>query len=237
MIKARVQIEDATLYHGDCMEVMAEMEEGGVYIITDPSYGINIGKSSKIGGAKPIKGSRTIIYPKEYGKHEWDKEGLTLEQFKMIKRVSDTWTIWGGNHLCEILGKSPGMLAWDKKCRNGWNDTFSDFELAFTSAIKRAKCFRHLWVGALRGSERGKNVRKHPTQKPIVLMEWCIGFMPKAQTILDPFMGSGTTGVACVNLGRKFIGVEKEFKYFKIACERIEEAYNNQQENKINANQ
>src|SRR5690606_23898717 len=67
--------------------------------------------------------------------------------------------------------------------------------------------------------------REHPTQKPVSLMVWCLGFLPKAETILDPFMGSGTTGVACVNLGRKFIGIEIEPRYFDIACRRIEEAY------------
>ena len=63
--------------------------------------------------------------------------------------------------------------------------------------------------------------KEHPTQKPICLMEWCLSFVPDAQTILDPYMGSGTTGVACANLGRKFIGIEIEEKYFNIACERI----------------
>lgn len=65
--------------------------------------------------------------------------------------------------------------------------------------------------------------RQHPTQKPIAVMEWCLGFV-EGETILDPFMGSGTTGVACVKLGRRFIGIEIEEKYFDIACKRIEEA-------------
>jgi site-specific DNA-methyltransferase (adenine-specific)/modification methylase len=68
------------------------------------------------------------------------------------------------------------------------------------------------------------NERVHPTQKPVSLMEWCLGFVPKAETILDPFMGSGTTGVAAVQMGRKFIGIEREPKYFDIACKRIEDA-------------
>ena len=142
----------------------------------------------------------------------------------MITAVTENWIVWGGNHLADVLGASAGVLVWDKKCQNGWDDTFSEMEIAFTNTITRAKGFRHLWAGALRHSERGANVREHPTQKPIKLMEWCLGFLPGAQTILDPFMGSGTTGVACVKLGRKFTGIEIEPKYFDIACKRIEQA-------------
>ncbi len=72
-----------------------------------------------------------------------------------------------------------------------------------------------------RGAYRDK---EHPTQKPVEVMKWCLGFVADAKTILDPFMGSGTTGVAAVKLGRKFIGIEIEPKYFDIACRRISEA-------------
>lgn len=81
-----------------------------------------------------------------------------------------------------------------------------------------------MWKGICKASEKGGKERWHPTQKPIALMEWCIGFLPDAQTILDPFMGSGTTGVAAVQMGRDFIGIEREPKYFDIACKRIEDA-------------
>jgi site-specific DNA-methyltransferase (adenine-specific) len=85
--------------------------------------------------------------------------------------------------------------------------------------------FTHLWNGMIRGSERDVQ-RVHPAQKPVKLLEWCISWLPlDASTILDPFMGSGTTGVACANLGRRFIGIEIEPKYFDIACKRIETAY------------
>ena len=62
---------------------------------------------------------------------------------------------------------------------------------------------------------------QHPTQKPVALMQWCLGFLPKAETILDPFAGSGTTGVACVREGRRFIGIELDPGYFDIAVDRI----------------
>jgi site-specific DNA-methyltransferase (adenine-specific)/modification methylase len=80
-----------------------------------------------------------------------------------------------------------------------------------------------MWNGMIRDSERAYP-RVHPTQKPVKLMEWCLSFAPDADSVLDPFLGSGTTGVACANLGRRFIGIEINPKYFDIACTRIEAA-------------
>ena len=93
--------------------------------------------------------------------------------------------------------------------------------MAWTNVIGAPRVFRNLWAGILRSSEKGEHF--HPTQKPVALMEWCLQFVD-AETILDPFMGSGTTGVACARLGRRFIGVEIEPRYFDMACRRIEEA-------------
>ena len=207
-------IGDATLYLGDCIQILPTLDKVDA-VVTDPPYGINIGGAKAIGGAGYVE-------PKEYGRHEWDKTGMSAAQWECISELTDKWIVWGGNHLADVLGSSAGVLAWDKKCQNGWDDTFSEMEFAWTNCITRAKCFRHLWAGALRASENGFNVRQHPTQKPIVLMEWCLSYVEGA--ILDPFMGSGTTGVACANLGRKFIGIEIDEKYFDIACERIEAA-------------
>jgi site-specific DNA-methyltransferase (adenine-specific) len=86
-----------------------------------------------------------------------------------------------------------------------------------------ARVINHYWSGFARDSEQGQP-REHPTQKPIAVMQWCLGFLPDAKTILDPFMGSGTTGVACVNLGRVFTGIELDEGYFNTACRRMEDA-------------
>jgi len=121
--------------------------------------------------------------------------------------------VWGGNYF--DLPPMRGPLVWDKD--NAGRD-FADFELAWTNLDQVARRI----VCRPMNMDGGK---VHPTQKPTRVMEWCLGFLPEAETILDPFMGSGTTGVACANLGRKFIGIELEERYFDIACERIAAAY------------
>lgn len=125
--------------------------------------------------------------------------------------------IWGGNYFADNLPPSQCWLVWDKI--NGAGFSLADVELAWTSMDKAARMFR---VSRTATFSEGK---EHPTQKPIALMSWCLTHIPQAKTILDPFMGSGTTGVACVKQGRSFIGIEIDEGYFDIACERISKAY------------
>lgn len=227
----KVVIGNAELWHGDCLEVLSLIGKGVTapyadVLITDPPYGIDIAKAATVGATgrnqgRHKLGARPVT---EYTVSDWDKTGLSAEQWGAIQQAAPLWIVWGGNHLADVLGKSAGFLAWDKKCQNGWDDTFSEMEFAWTNVMTRAKCFRHLWAGAIRASEQGANVRQHPTQKPVLLMKWCLQFVPSAQVIIDPFMGSGTTGVAAVEEQRRFVGIEIDRKYFDIACERIERA-------------
>jgi site-specific DNA-methyltransferase (adenine-specific)/modification methylase len=131
--------------------------------------------------------------------------------------------LWGGNHFANQLPASPCWFVWDKRAKSEHSNSFADCEIAWTNLGTPARVFRHHWDGMMRDSEKGI-ARDHPTQKPIALMRWCIekAGVEIGRTILDPFMGSGTTGVAAVSLGRKFIGIEIEEKYFDIACRRIE---------------
>jgi site-specific DNA-methyltransferase (adenine-specific) len=131
--------------------------------------------------------------------------------------------LWGANHYGSRLPDASKWLVWDKRRGTAVND-FADCELAWTNLKGVARCLPHLWNGALRDSERGVP-RVHQTQKALVVMEWCLGFLPDADTILDPFMGSGTTLVACAKMGRKGIGIELDPNYFDIACRRVEEVY------------
>ena len=194
------QLSDSiTLYRGDCLEVMAGLDAGCVdAIITDPPYGIGEDggkfRDRKGGGHRVLE------------KMDWDKSSPDKVYFDEMLRVSECQIIWGGNYFSDKLPQSRGWLYWDKLM----GGDYSDGELAWTSADgvlrKFTKC----------NKAHGK---RHPTQKPVSLMVWCVKRTPG--TVLDPFMGSGTTGVACVKLGRKFIGIEIDQKYFDIACKRI----------------
>jgi len=139
--------------------------------------------------------------------------------FDLLASASKNRIIWGGNYFLDYLGPCRAPLLWDKKIR-GMH--YADGEMAWTS-FKFGTL--RIFEKGLQGTEIRQEAREHPTQKPVSVLEWCLGFLPDASTILDPFMGSGTTGVACANLGRKFIGIEIEPKYFDIACRRIEDAY------------
>ena len=197
------QIGDCTLYLGDCLEIMPALGRADA-VVTDPPYGIG-----EHGGACRTRGRRG------YSKHEnlgWDLARPDRMLFDFILSGSKQQIIWGGNYFSDYLPPKMGWLYW-RKLMGG---DFSDGELAWTSRDSALREFTKCPKGI---------DKSHPTQKPVTLMKWCLGFLPDAQTILDPFMGSGTTGVACVKLGRKFIGIEIEPKYFDIACKRIEEAH------------
>jgi DNA modification methylase len=199
-------IGDATLYLGDCKDILPSLEQVDA-VVTDPPYGINADK-----GAAKNKGKCGWKY---YGETEWDIERPGNDIFRNMIATSKAQIIWGGNYFTDVLPPSMRWLVWDKGQRDF---TLADFEMAWTSQNKASRIFNYA---------RGKplqDVKQHPTQKPIALMEWCLGFLPDSKTILDPFMGSGTTGVAALNLGRKFIGIEKEAEYFEIACQRISDA-------------
>ena len=198
---------------------MKQIPTGSVdAVITDPPYGIGIGGNGRLGG-------NGMVYFKQYEPVAWDDVGLTAEQLAEMKRLSTAVICFGFEHLANVLGKAASVIVWDKKCKNGWDDNFSDCEIAWTNIDKPTRIFRHMWMGALRDSEHTADIRVHPTQKPLALMRWIIEKYTQIDaTILDPFMGSGTTGVACIQTGRNFIGIEIDEGYFKIAERRITEA-------------
>lgn len=212
----------ATLYLGDCREILPTLGKVDA-VVTDPPYGIgesskkNItrGRQSAKWGKAP--GGSVLAYSNDYGDTEWDSEPAPKEVIDWLLHNSKWQIIFGGNFF--HLPPSSCWLVWDKK--NGTND-FADAELAWTNLPKAVRLIGWLWNGMCRQVPED---RFHLTQKPLEVMRWCIGHLPPDPgTILDPFMGSGTTGVAAVKLGRKFIGIEIEPKYFDIACRRIEGA-------------
>lgn len=200
----KIEIGNATLYLGDCMDILPTLDKMDA-VITDPPYGIK--RFEKGFGSTRFKG------------HGAEKEGLKWDKtpekefFDFLLSKGENSIIWGANNF--ELPTSEYFLVWDKQ------QTVSNFasaELAYTNIKVPAKVFRFSI------HQHNQIEKNHPTQKPVDLMAWCINFVPNAKTILDPFMGSGTTGVAAVQMGRKFIGIEREPKYFEIACKRIEQA-------------
>ena len=155
----------------------------------------------------------------------WDISTPSKECFSLIFEKSKEQVIFGANYFIDCLSNSRGWIVWDKQNDNFYSS--SDGELAWTSTNVRLRFFRRshgLDKGFMNKDPYGNS---HPTQKPVELIKWCIDDYLKnyrTESILDPFMGSGTTGVAAIQLGRKFIGIEREPKYFEIACKRIEQA-------------
>jgi len=204
-----VTIGDATLYHGDCLEILPTLPKVDA-VVTDPPYGIG----NRWGKEMKGKHGSSRLWSAE--KSKWDAAPVDDALIGQVLAHGSAHIVWGGNYYTTPAAR--GWLVWDKVQKFSG----ADAELAYTNLDMPVRVYRLSRIDAHQNLERGK---QHPTQKPAVLMEWCFGFLPKAKTILDPFMGSGTTGVACANLGRRFIGIEIERRYFDIACERIAAAY------------
>lgn len=199
-------IGDAELWLGDCMEILPTLGKVDA-VITDPPYGINAARtrnSAKDGWV-------------DYGCDGWDKDRPGREIFDAMLSASKLQIIWGGNYFTDYLPPTQQWLSWDKG-QDGFS--LADFELAWSSQDKACRRINYARALAL------KDGKEHPTQKPVAVMTWCIEQAGKPKLIADPFMGSGTTGVAAVLLGLGFIGIEREPKYFDIACRRIEQAAN-----------
>jgi DNA modification methylase len=195
------------LYHGDCLDIMPTLAAGSVdAVITDPPYGIN---NTRMGG-RGINGWR------DFTMHEWDDKRPPKQAFDLMLGFGGAAAIWGGNYFSDHLPPSSCWLFWDKGQR-----TFSlaDGEMCWTNHKGAIRVFDYPRSRMLQ--ENGL----HPTQKPVALMKWVITKLTKpGDTIIDPFMGSGTTGVACMKTGRNFIGIELDADYFRIAEQRIKNA-------------
>jgi len=195
--KRKEVIGNAVLLLGDCLEILPTLEKVDA-VITDPPYGIGFGASHTKWSA-----NRGVVLG------EWDAK---IPDVSFLLPLADNVVIWGGERFSLPIRR--GWMTWVKPDAA---PTFASTEFAWTSRDKPARHFIYS-IGATNPERVG-----HPTQKPVALMNWCVGQID-GKVILDPFMGSGTTGVASMNLGRKFIGIEIEPKYFDIACERISRA-------------
>lgn len=213
----RVEIGDCVLYQGDCLRIMP-MLEGVDAVVTDPPYGIKEAAGANNSRVRPIK-KWSAPRVNDYGINTWDDQPASRARMELIREIAPLQIIFGGNYY--DLPPTTCWLIWDKE--TGKSD-FADCEMAWTNIPKAARLIRFLWSGFKRRNAKDEPRGDHPTQKPIEVMRWCLGHIPDASVICDPFMGSGTTGVAAVKMGRKFIGIEREPKYFDIACKRIKDA-------------
>jgi len=216
----KIVMENIELWHGDCRD-MSDIKCD--VIITDPPYGIK-------------------YIPRKIGKNETRIKYSNFEGRKMegdIEPFDPMWILafnkptllWGANHYADKLPVSSHWLVWDKRGKGYYgNNSFSDCELSWCSTKGVARIYLHIWNGIVRQGEESAKYgtgKLHPTQKPVALMMWCLKEMKvtNGMTVYDPYMGSGTTGIACIRMGCKFIGVEKEADYFEVARQRIENEF------------
>ena len=227
----------AQLYLGDCLQIMPGLGKVDA-CVTDPPYGIGYfhsgcksGKTSKVKNKVVLKRIRKNTFS---GKGAMIKGDNKPFDPKPIIELGVPTILWGGNHYASRLPDSGGWLIWDKvnSDNNYGKWSFSDCEMAWTNTRTTTRIFPYTWQGMIRSGEghsKHNGKHPHPNVKPIALMCWCLSFIPKAEIILDPYMGSGTTGCACMQLGRRFIGIEIEPKYFDIAKDRIQTAWEDAQ--------
>lgn len=193
------------LYLGDCASLLPLLPKADA-IITDPPYGLG----DKWQGGGGSRGSSWKFDPAEA--MSWD--GTTVDAVAGLPALADQVIVWGGNYYS--LPPSRCWLVWDKKQNDQW--TTGQAELAWSSIDRPVRVFR-----LAQCEQANEGPKSHPTQKPLSLMVWCLKWVD-GRTVLDPFMGSGTTGVACQKVGRRFIGIERDPGYFEMACKRISDA-------------
>lgn len=198
-----------TIYHGDCRDMLPMLEPVDL-VLTDPPYGI--------GEAAGRNKSRSkLATAQDFGVAVWDDAPIDKGLMSVVQAHARTVIIFGGNFY--DLPPTSCWLIWDKD--NGMSD-FADCEMAWTNMSKAIRLIRWRWAGMLQENMKDKDYRWHPTQKPLAVMRWCIQQAPPdTVTILDPFMGSGTTLRAAKDLGRRAIGIEIDERYCEIAVKRL----------------
>lgn len=192
--------------HGDCLTALDVLRGNADALVADPPYGIDYvpghGGQHKFGGVA-IEGDDRPFDPRPF---------LDIAPISLF---------WGANHFAPRLPASPAWFIWDKRCGRGRNHQ-ADCELAWTNGRGVARLKHREWNGANRGSERGEHW--HPTQKSVEVMAWCLDQLgvPAGGLVVDPFMGSGTTGLACLKTGRAFVGIEIDPRWYAAALNRLD---------------
>jgi len=202
----------------DNMQLMARYEDNYFDLaIVDPPYGIDVGNDARAG----LMMKKAAAKRKDYKKKDWDKGVPNQDYFKELFRISKNQIIWGVNYypydfLCG------GRIYWDKCTANGY--TNSDGELAYCSSLNSIKSISIMWNGMLQHDMKNKEVRIHPTQKPVKLYEWLLmNYAKKGDKILDTHLGSGSIAIACHNLGYDLTACELDAEYYNAAMKRLKQ--------------
>ena len=209
------------IHHIDCLEFMKQIPDNYFdLVLTDPPYGIKM--TGTIGIKTAFNSNGKKIEPKKYAKKDWDDKIPEKIYFDEMRRISKHQIIFGGNYFVEALNNSPCWLFWDKDNKESF---FADGEMAWTNFKTAIRIYKFRWFGCLQQDMANKEERHHPTQKPtelfkMILRDYAIKLDKK--TVFDPFMGSGTTAIACKSLGLDWCGCELEEDYITIANKRLE---------------
>jgi len=203
------------LINADCMDVMKLLDDKEFCLAcVDPPYGINEGKTKR-----PSRGNTKT---KQHTAKDWDKEPATNEYFEHLFRVSKQQIIWGANHFIERINKNSSCwVVWNKKTVGNT----ADCELAWTSFKTSVRRFDFMWEGFWQENMKNKEVRIHPTQKPVALYEWLLtNYAKKGQRVFDSHLGSGSSAIAAHYFGVDFVGCELDKDYFDAAKARFDMA-------------
>jgi DNA modification methylase len=203
MILREERIAGQRLLLGDSLAILPTLGRFDL-LLTDPPYGI---------GADKRNAQSSIRDNPKWGDKGWDQARPCDASFGAMLNAARQAIIWGGNYFADMLPPSSGWLSWRKpEAETGFS--LADIELAWTN----------LQIAARQKTLPRRDGNIHPTQKPVALMDWCLGFAPNARTVIDPYLGSGTTLVSCVRKGLAGTGIERDPGYFADACRRVDEA-------------
>jgi len=203
-----------TIYHGDCRVIMPRLQSFDL-LLTDPPYGIGADKAMHKASGNVVGHGHRRVAKRTYEASDWDAETVDEWAMMLARSLCEKQVIFGGNYYA--LPPTKCVLVWDKE--NDGNK-FADCEIAWTNLNGSVRMKRHLWNGmARKNSER----RDHPTQKPLDVMAWALAMAGEVSTVLDPWMGSGTTLRACKDVGKQCVGIEREEKWCELAAKRMEQ--------------
>ena len=215
-------IGKAELHNCDCMDLMAKYPDNHFDLaIVDPPYGIGMDGDFSCFS----KNDKGFLGKRKHKKKDWDSVKPAAKYFTELRRVSKNQIIFGANYFTEFLPSSMGWIVWDKKIANANNKNFSDCELAYTSFEKRLIKFTYDWIGFGYLNNKAKQVKIHPTEKPIDLYRMILKEYAKPNDfIFDSHLGSGSSAIAAYKMGFNFIGCEIDKEYYDAALLR----YNNE---------